>query len=176
VQTLPRDITNEERLDRLMKLPRVRKYLARKISLNRTHHIPFLGGYSVDGATIYIDCRMPRSFEFKGRAIYTDRFLILHEHIEKALLDALGWVYLAAHRIAIVAERRAVEAAGVDWADYDAFLQGEIARIKSAPFSNVPVDLDLEPYRGYPKLIAEIRGAQNKGRRRLATPSIAVPA
>jgi hypothetical protein len=40
---------------------------------------------------------MPKWFTFRGRRITTDRFLILHEAVEKALIDHLGLGYLHAH-------------------------------------------------------------------------------
>jgi hypothetical protein len=41
---------------------------------------------------------MPKWFTFLGRRINTDRFLILHEAVEKALIDHLGLGYLHAHQ------------------------------------------------------------------------------
>jgi hypothetical protein len=57
---------------------------------DRKHDVPYLAGYSLDGKTIYIDRHMPASFKFKGRTINTDRFLVLHEEVEKTLIDQLG--------------------------------------------------------------------------------------
>ena len=81
--------------------------------LDRSHDIPYLAGYSLDGKTIYIDRHMPQSFKFRGRTIDTDRFLILHEEVEKTLIDQLGLHYLHAHQIATRAEEAAVRAAGI---------------------------------------------------------------
>jgi hypothetical protein len=61
--------------------------LRRVKKLDRSHDIPYLAGYSRDGKTIYIDRHMPRSFRYRGRTIETDRFLILHEEVEKTLID-----------------------------------------------------------------------------------------
>src|ERR1700722_17000743 len=83
---------------------------------DRKHDVPYLAGYSLDGKTIYIDRHMPASFKFKGRTINTDRFLILHEEVEKTLIDQLGLHYLHAHQIATRAEQAAVRAAGVNGA------------------------------------------------------------
>jgi uncharacterized protein (DUF1684 family) len=91
--------------------------------LDRAHDIPYLAGYSRDGNTIYIDRHMPKSFRFRGRAIETDRFLILHEEVEKTLIDRLNLHYLHAHQIATRAEQAAVRAAGINWRDYDRFMQ-----------------------------------------------------
>ena len=114
---------------------------------DRKHDIPYLAGYSQDGKTIYIDRHMPRSFKFRGRAIETDRFLILHEEVEKTLIDQLGLHYLHAHQIATRAEQAAVRAAGVTWRDYDRFMQKNVKRIGHERLTQVPDDLDTKPYR-----------------------------
>ena len=76
-------------------------------NLDRDHDIPYLAGYSRDGKTIYIDRHMPPSFRYRGRDIDTDRFLILHEEVEKTLIDQLELHYLHAHQIATRAEQAA---------------------------------------------------------------------
>jgi hypothetical protein len=114
---------------------------------DRKHDIPYLAGYSEDGKTIYIDRHMPRSFKFRGRNIETDRFLILHEEVEKTLIDRLGLHYLHAHQIATRAEQAAVRAAGVNWRDYDRFMQKNVKRIGDERLTKVPSDLDTKPYR-----------------------------
>ena len=86
-------------------------------TLDRKHDIPYLAGYSKDGKTIYIDRHMPSSFRYDGRDINTDRYLILHEEVEKTLIDQLNLHYLHAHQIATRAEQAAVRAAGVRWRD-----------------------------------------------------------
>ena len=114
---------------------------------DRKHDIPYLAGYSLDGKTIYIDRHMPPTFKFRGRTINTDRFLILHEEVEKSLIDQLGLHYLHAHQIATRAEQAAVRAAGVNWRDYDRFMQKYVKRIGDERLTKVPKDLDLKPYR-----------------------------
>jgi hypothetical protein len=114
---------------------------------DRRHDIPYLAGYSLDGKVIYIDRHMPRSFKFRGRTIETDRFLILHEEVEKTLMDQLGLHYLHAHQIATRAEEAAVLAAGVEWDAYDRFMQKFVKRIGDERLTKVPKDLDLKPYR-----------------------------
>ena len=73
--------------------------------LDRDHDIPYLAGYSVDGTIIYIDRHMPQVFRHKERVIETDRFLILHEEVEKTMIDRLNLHYLHAHQIAARAEQ-----------------------------------------------------------------------
>jgi hypothetical protein len=115
--------------------------------LDRKHDIPYLAGYSKDGKTIYIDRHMPSSFRYDGRDIDTDRYLILHEEVEKTLIDQLNLHYLHAHQIATRAEQAAVRAAGVRWRDYDRFMQKYVKRIGDERLTKVPADLDLKPYR-----------------------------
>ena len=76
-------------------------------ALDRKHDIPYLAGYSQDGKTIYIDRHMPRTMRYQGRDIDTDRYLILHEEVEKTLIDQLNLHYLHAHQIATRAEQAA---------------------------------------------------------------------
>src|SRR6202162_5310763 len=116
-------------------------------NLDRSHDIPSLAGYSLNGKTIYIDRHMPKFFKFRGRSIDTDRFLILHEEVEKTLIDQLGLHYLHAHQIATRAEQAAVRAAGLTWRDYDRFMQKYVKRIGDERLTKVPKDLDLKPYR-----------------------------
>lgn len=115
--------------------------------LDRDHDIPYVAGYSEDGKTIYIDRHMPQSFKFRGRTIDTDRFLILHEEVEKTLIDQLGLHYLHAHQIATRAEQAAVRAAGVTWRNYDRFMQKYVKHIGDERLTKVPGDLDTKPYR-----------------------------
>ncbi len=114
---------------------------------DRKHDIPYLAGYSLDGKTIYIDRHMPPSLKYRGRIIDTDRFLILHEEVEKTLIDQLGLHYLHAHQIATRAEEAAVRAAGITWRDYDRFMQKYVKEIGDERLTKVPKDLDLKPYR-----------------------------
>jgi len=115
--------------------------------LDRAHDIPYLAGYSRDGRIIYIDRHMPRTMKYRGREIDTDRFLILHEEVEKTLIDQLNLHYLHAHQIATRAEEAAVRAAGILWRDYDRFMQKHVKTIGDERLTKVPPDLDLKPYR-----------------------------
>jgi hypothetical protein len=123
--------------------------LRRVKKLDRQHDIPYLAGYSQDGKTIYIDRHLPKTFTFRGRTIEVDRFLILHEEVEKTLIDQLGLHYLHAHQIATRAEEAAVHAQKITWEAYDRFMQKYVKKIGDERLSKVPVDLDLKPYRDY---------------------------
>jgi hypothetical protein len=121
--------------------------LRRVGKFDRRHDVPYLAGYSRDGKTIYIDRHMPQSFTFRGRDIATDQFLVLHEEVEKTLIDRLGLHYLHAHQIATRAEQAAVRAAGISWRAYDRFMQKHVKRAGDERLSKVPADLDTKPYR-----------------------------
>jgi hypothetical protein len=121
--------------------------LRRVKTIDRAHDIPYLAGYSKDGKTIYIDRHMPKSFTSRGKVIETDRFLVLHEEVEKTLIDRLGLHYLHAHQIALRAEEAAVRAAGIPWHEYDRFMQKYVKRFGDERLQKVPTDLDTKPYR-----------------------------
>jgi len=116
-------------------------------NLDRKHDIPYLAGYSRDGKVVYIDRHMPQMMRYEGRDINTDRYLILHEEVEKTLIDQLDLHYLHAHQIASRAEQAAVRAAGISWAAYDKFMQENVKHIGDERLTKVPADLDLKPYR-----------------------------
>lgn len=123
--------------------------LRRVKKLDRSHDIPYLAGYSQDGKTIYIDRHLPKSFRYRGRDIEVDRYLILHEEVEKTLIDQLDLHYLHAHQIATRAEEAAVHADRVAWRTYDRFMQKYVKSIGDERLKKVPDDLDLKPYRDY---------------------------
>lgn len=152
--------------------------------LERGYDIPYLAGYSTDGGTIFIDRHMPKSFVYRGRRVLTDRFLIVHETVEKSLIQLLGLHYLHAHQIALHAEQAAVRAEGIEWRDYDDFMQKYIKTIGDERLQRVPKTLDFTPYvdfhdseeiaRMRRHLVAVPRGAHNRRtvqRRRKRTPA-----
>src|SRR5580658_10247656 len=129
-------------------LDRALNAIARRVgAIDRAHDIPYLAGYSLDGKRIYIDRHLPRSFVDRGREIPVDRYLLLHEEVEKTLIDQLGLHYQHAHQIATRAEEAAVRADGVSWRAYDRFMQQYVKIAGDERLSEVPDDLDLKPYR-----------------------------
>src|SRR5215472_2040965 len=97
--------------------------------LDRAHDVPYLAGYSIDGKTIYIDRHLPKTFRYRGCDIEVDRYLILHEEVEKTLIDQLGLHYQHAHQIATRAEEAAVRADKVSWRAYDQFMQKYVKQV-----------------------------------------------
>src|ERR1700676_3631345 len=141
---MPLDFCHPEAPHKKLRIP---EWFVSSLMLDRAHDIPYLAGYSQDGKTIYIDRHMPKFMKFRGREVDTDRFLILHEEVEKTLIDQLNLHYLHAHQIACRAEEAAVRAAGVLWRDYDRFMQKHVKTIGDERLTKVPADLDLKPYR-----------------------------
>jgi hypothetical protein len=121
--------------------------ILQKTKLNRSYDIPYLAGYSRDAKTIYIDRHMPTYFIIGDKTVMVDRYLILHEAVEKALIDHLGLCYQFAHQIALRTEQAAVRSDGVRWSDYDRFMQKYIKEIGSKKPIRVPRNLDIRPYR-----------------------------
>jgi hypothetical protein len=136
-----------------------------KARLDRDHDIPYLAGYSEDGKTLYIDRSMPKGFNYNGKFVETDRFLLLHEGVEKALISLFDLRYQFAHQVALRAEMAAVAAAKIKWSAYDRFMQKWIKKIGDEPLTNVPADLDLRPYRDEndADILAKMRDAVDKG-------------
>ncbi len=129
-------------------LDRALDAIARRVGrIDRDHDIPYLAGYCLDGKRIYIDRHLPETFLYKGRAIAVDRYLLLHEEVEKTLIDQLDLHYQHAHQIATRAEEAAVRADGVSWRAYDRFMQTYVKRMGDERLTKLPPDLDLKPYR-----------------------------
>ncbi|MDE2196519.1 MAG: hypothetical protein KGJ56_04970 [Gammaproteobacteria bacterium] len=128
-------------------LEQMLRALLRRARLDRKHDIPYLAGYSRDGRTVYIDRELPRYFVSRRTRIYTDRFLILHETVEKAMIDQVGLKYQHAHQIALRTEEAAVRAYGISWREYDRFMQRYIKEVADESLKRLPLDLDIKPYR-----------------------------
>ncbi len=140
--------------------------ILRRIRLDRSYDIPYLAGYSQDGKTIYIDRHLPDTFSYRGKKVPVDRYLILHESVEKTLIDELNLHYLHAHQIATRAEEAAVRADRILWSAYDRFMQRYVKTIGDESLTRVPTDLDLKPYRDEhdKDLIARMQLAEATGK------------
>jgi hypothetical protein len=147
-------------------LDRALDAVLRRTVVDRRHDVPYLAGYSRDGKTIYIDRHVPMQFTFRKKSFAVDRYLILHETVEKTLIDALDLHYQHAHQIATRAEEAAVRADRVSWRAYDCFMQRYIKQLGSEQLTRVPADLDLKPYRDEHDrdLVARLEQAEREGR------------
>lgn len=114
--------------------------------VSREYDVPYIAGYSKDGRTVFIDRHLPKSFRWITKRVRVDPFLLVHEIVEKALLDELRLHYLHAHQIAVRAERDAVKAAGISWWVYQGFMKRYEKPIEEEKLVRVPAQLDLTPY------------------------------
>jgi hypothetical protein len=149
-----------------MMLDRSIDAINRRLPINRDYHVPYVAGYSTNGKIIYIDKDLPSKFTSRsGEVIEIDRYLLLHEAVEKSLIDTLGLHYQHAHQIALRAEQAAVRADGVSWREYDLFMMRFIKEMGEGHCSSLPPDLDLKPYidEHDTDLLAEMRLLMKKG-------------
>ena len=128
-------------------LDRALDAILRRIRLDRSHDVPYLAGYNRNGKIIYIDRHLPKTFTYRGKKVAVDRYLVMHEAVEKTLIDELDLHYQHAHQIATRAEEAAVRADRISWRAYDRFMQRYIKTAASERLTRVPRDLDLKPYR-----------------------------
>jgi hypothetical protein len=116
--------------------------------VNRTQDDPYLAGISENHCTLDIDRRVPKQMVVKGKSFDPAKYLGVHEAVERRNMDK-GMKYEPAHRIALKAERAAVEADGIHWKGYQEQMH-KLARVTQkeknprppsdlykGPFSNV---------------------------------------
>lgn len=116
--------------------------------------VPYLAGYSNDWLhtqpETFIDERLPKAFRTRDGAkiLYPQRYIMLHECVEKCLMDLLGMPYELAHTIATAAEKTAVEADGFNWRWYCMVLRPWITKVRKPPpdGTRAPANLDRRPY------------------------------
>lgn len=157
-------------IDRLLKNPEVTRLLYRPRQINTEYDLPYLGGYSKDGETIYIDRHLPECIVIEDdghkKELRPHHFIAYHEQFEKAVMDALGWSYQHAHEAATGYERWHVLEQGFFWKPYDKCMQKYIKQDEHEKLIKVPSDLDMRPYYSPPVdrgLIAHMEKAMGKG-------------
>ncbi len=157
--------------NKVIQLPQVDRFMRRPATINaHSWDIPYLAGYSRDGRTIFID-RDLHTWFWLGKSITCSRFLFLHEHVEKSIIDALAElmgrelqellillrmltkdddVYYHAHGVATCAEEYGVHlqygASGLK--SYNRFMDTQIKRAEDERIRRVPATLDMTPYQG----------------------------
>lgn len=121
--------------------------ILKRVKVDRKHDIPYVAGYSTDGKTLFIDKDLPEKIKVDGKTVDVDRYLVMHESVEKALIDKYDIHYVLAHQIAERAEKALIEADGIDWDEYDRIMNIEIKEIVKQPNTNIPANLDSRPYK-----------------------------
>lgn len=122
------------------------KKVMSKITINRDYDIPFIAGYSKNGYVIYIDQSVPEYINIDKKPIDPIPFLVLHEAVEKAIIDQLEMDYIPAHQIAQRAEEAAIVSNSISWNEYDKAMIDIKKQIEKKSIQSVPKDLDLTPY------------------------------
>ena len=141
--------------DTLFSDPELLKAVAainQEVTIDRDYDVPYLGGTGAEPTTVYLDRHMPTEY---------DRFIVVHEVVERALMDTFGIAYPLAHQIATRAEQEAVEAADIAWDDYNRKTLSWVNDAYSEDLTSVPPDLDMRPYEaeGDQRLIERMREA-----------------
>jgi len=158
-------------LRRLMeKHPDLVAYLATEPTISRAYKIPYLGGISKDGKTVYLDENLP--MELPKTGVPVDKYLAIHERLEWWVMTRLGLDYLGdrsdgGHPLAVRAEHDALIADGYNPDAYEDELAGYIKADESERITaaDVPPDLFLGPYEDDQdsldrKLLPVLRAAQ----------------
>jgi hypothetical protein len=159
----------ERDYDRALRDPRFQALLSRGFAVSYDYDVPYLGGYSRDGATIYIDRDTPSEIK-RGKRVYQIlqlapvkagepapaqaggliRGILVHEHWEKTAMLAWGFGYAEAHELATHAENHfARDVLGLDPDDYESVWRPVIKLAEKklhAQAAQLPPDLDLTPY------------------------------
>lgn len=138
--------SGQTELKRCLSSSRVRGRLAEKFRVDRTFDIPYLAGYSRTGKVIYVDRHLPIVLNIAGKRTPILQYLIIHERIEKALIDLMDLDYDEAHKIATFAEYRELAGKGITPAAYERALDPYIKADQHKKIERVPRDLDFKPY------------------------------
>ena len=120
------------------------KRMEDKPSVDKSHDVPYLAGYSKDGNTIYVDRHVP----LRMGKIDILPYLLEHEHSEKTLMDMAGLSYEQAHAIATMLEHKLIEKDGETTPkEYEAYLRDYIKTAEHEKLTKLPQDLDFTPYK-----------------------------
>lgn len=164
----PHTRPNEKHHDELPKLlaePAVAQALARHVRVDHSYDLPYLAGYSQDGATIYLDRHFPSHLMVGGKLLAVHVPIVTHERTEKALIDGKGYDYQSAHEYATCAEHEQVRQLGFKPYQYEDALEPFIKADEVKKLERVPPDLDLTPYidEKDKSVLARLRAAGAKG-------------
>lgn len=161
-----------EGLDRILNSPEVRERLLRPRTINQENDMPYCGGYSTDGNTIYLDRHLPEELELEldgqTKLVHPAEFLaeyLGHEPVEWSVMDGLGWEYGPAHSgPATGSERRKVlRYLGPGWwRPWQTTIERYVKADEHEKLVKMPKDYDLRPLL-YPPvnkaLVAAVRRA-----------------
>lgn len=135
-----------EEVDRILALPEVQEAIKHPREIDRTHDVPYLAGSNNEGGITFIDRRVPVELNIDGKVFDPAGPLNVHEQVEHALMAKGKMPYESAHRIALVEERKAVEALGVNWNHYQAEMEKLVGTTEHEDVKAPPSDLYTKPY------------------------------
>jgi hypothetical protein len=115
--------------------------------VDASHEVPYAGGVSKNGETIYIDHRIPETYkQTDGKEVRPRKYLVAHEGYEWKLMEH-GSAYNAAHRKAAQYEKALLQADDVDVREYyDLIYKHVHLAVVDIDRKKLPEDLDLRPY------------------------------
>lgn len=161
-------------LDRILANSDVMEKFHRPFELDKTQDMPYVAGYSVDGSRIYLDRHLPPEVEITGGddwrvTIRPEDFLQYHERMEKACIDALGYSYPNAHRVATAFERRRVTMmlGPRAWVPYQRVWAQYAKHDEHEKLRRMPADFDMTPVLAPPvdkALVARVQRAMGAER------------
>src|SRR6266576_90091 len=96
-------------LVRILANPAFKKRISQPVKLNYQFDIPYLAGYSRNGKIVYIDRFLKTQWKYQGKIIDVTDFLVVHEVVEKALIDLFKLPFQKAHHIAEHIEKMACQ-------------------------------------------------------------------
>ena len=121
--------------------------LYRGSRIDRGFETPYVAGYDIDaGDYVFVDCAVPFAIKRGDATIPVGPLLVLHERVEKAILQDYATIYPSAHQIALRLEKAAAGAIGAPWKPYDDFITEISDKIGARKQARVSDRLDLQPY------------------------------
>jgi hypothetical protein len=112
------------------------------IHIDKNYDIPYVAGYSKDARIVFID----RHLNTKMDKVDVTLCIVMHEIVEKALLDIFNLTYAQAHHIATYIEHEYATKHNINWKKYIKFLDPQMKHIGHEKVKKIPKSLDLEPY------------------------------
>jgi len=136
------DLTPEQM--KYLRDPRFLSEVVKPTTTDRTHDVPYVGGVSTQGGTVYVDKHLRPTYQ--GHSIIP--YLMVHERVEWVLMHVLGLKYQSAHKIATEVEKLMLDLGGVmTWSTYQTHYRKYIKGANKEKLLNPPRDLDLVPYK-----------------------------
>jgi hypothetical protein len=123
--------------------PRFKKEFKQSYTVDRSHDIPYVAGYSTDNKKVFVDRHFNKMMDGKD----IEPYIFIHEKCEKALIDTFGLKYQVAHHIANYLEKATITKDGIDWNKYEKFVMNQYKHIGHEKLQKIPHDLDITPYK-----------------------------